>query len=201
MVVSGLMIRTFLALRDVDPGFTDPAAVQAFRVALPPDIAADPQYFARTHQSITERLAAIPGVGSVGLSSSITMDGDDNANPLWVEDVPLPERQLPPLRRFKNVAPGYFETMGNPIVAGRAITWTDIRAARPVVVISETLAREYWGNPSRALGRRVRGAADLPWREVVGFVGNEHDDGVNHPPTAIVYWPLVNDTYPRRALA
>jgi predicted permease len=129
------------------------------------------------------------------------MDGEDNGNPLWLEELPLPERQLPPLRRFKSVAPGYFETMGNPIVAGRAISWTDIHEARPVVVISETLAREYWGDPSRALGKRVRGASSLPWREIVGVVGNEHDDGVNHPPTAIVYWPLINDTYRRRAFA
>jgi hypothetical protein len=65
-------------------------ALTLVRVTLPPDIAADPQYAARTHQSITERLAAIPGVGSVGLSSSITMDAEDNTNPLWVQDVPLP---------------------------------------------------------------------------------------------------------------
>ena len=201
MIVSGLMIRTFMAMRDVHPGFTQPATVQTFRIGVPARLAADAQQFARTHASIAERLRAVPGVESVGISSSITMDGEDNGNPLYVEGVAVADGQLPPLRRFKSVAPGYFETMGNPIVAGRAITWAEIYDTRPVIVISETLAREYWGDPSRALGRRVRGSATGPWREIVGVVGHERDDGVNHPPTAMVYWPLLNETYPRRNLA
>lgn len=201
MIVSGLMIRTFVAMRDVHPGFTDPAAVQTFRIAMPPRLAADAQQFARMHEQIAERLAAIAGVRSVGISSSITMDGEDNANPLYVEGAPMAEGRLPPLRRFKTVAPGYFETMGNPVVAGRAITWTDIYDGRPAVVISEVLAREYWGDPSQALGKRVRGSLARPWREIVGVVGSERDDGVSHPATAIVYWPMLNDTYPRRNLA
>ena len=201
MVVSGLMIRTFLAMRDVHPGFSEPAAVQTFRIGMPERLAADAQQFARTHQSIAERLAAIPGVTSVGISSSITMDGEDNTNPLYVEGVAVTNGQLPPLRRFKTVGPGYFETMGNPVVAGRAITWADIYDNRPVIVISEVLAREYWGNPSQAIGKRVRGSLSRPWREIVGVVGSERDDGVNHPATPIVYWPLLNDTYGRRNLA
>jgi predicted permease len=107
---------------------------------------------------------------------------------------------MPPLRRFKSVAPGFFETMGNPLVAGRAITWTDIYQLRPVVIISENLAREYWGTPSNALGKRVRGFRPT-WYEIVGVAGNERDDGLNQPPTPIVYWPLLNDTYRKRTMA
>ena len=59
--------------------------------------------------------------------------------------------------RTKSIGPGYFETMGNPLVAGRAITWTDIHQLTPVVVISENLAREYWEEPSKALGKRIGG--------------------------------------------
>ena len=98
---------------------------------------------------------------------------------------------MPPIRRFKRVAPGYFETMGNPVLAGRAITWTDIHETRPVVVISENLAREYWKNPAGALGKRIRQFQLNPWREIIGVVGNERDDGVNQPATAIVYWPML----------
>jgi predicted permease len=152
--------------------------------------------FARTHEQIAQRLTQVPGVIAVGLSSSITMDGEDNTNPLFVEHVVVPDGELPPLRRFKTVAPGYFETMGNPVVAGRPITWTDIFQLRPVVVISETLAREYWQTPANALGKRVRGFRPT-WYEVIGVAGEERDDGLNHPPTAIVYWPLVNDVYYR----
>jgi predicted permease len=130
------------------------------------------------------------------------MDGEDNGNSIVVEDFPAPEGGPPPLRRFKSFAPGYFETMGNPLVAGRSITWTEIHEGRPVVVVSEPLAREYWGEPRRALGRRIRGDFDgAPWREIVGVVGAERDDGLNRPATAIVYWPLLNESYQRPTMA
>jgi hypothetical protein len=200
LIVSGLMIRTFVAMRQVRPGFAHPETVQTFRLAIPERLIGDLRQFARTHESIAQRLAQVPGVVSVGISSSITMDGEDNTNPLHVEDVPVAEGRLPPLRRFKSVAPGYFETMGNRLVAGRSMTWTEIYERRPVIMISETLAREYWGEPSKALGKRIRGFRN-PWREIVGVVGDERDDGLNHPATAIAYWPLLNDTYQLRTVA
>jgi predicted permease len=199
LVVSGLMIRTFVAMRQVQPGFARPEEVQTFRINVPAALVADPEQMARTHDLIAERLRQVPGVSSVGLSSSITMDGEDNGNPIFVEHVHAPYDELPPLRRFKTVAPGYFETMGNQIVAGRAITWTDIYQVRPVVIISEKLAREYWQKPSDALGKRVRN--DSTWHEIVGVVGNERDDGLNQPATAIVYWPMVNEIYMRTTIA
>jgi predicted permease len=201
MVVSGLMIRTFTALRDVDPGFTRPGEVQTFRISIPPSVVADPRQAARMHESIAERLRQLPGVTSVGISSSITMDGEDNGNAIELEEFPLPKGQLPKLRRFKTIGPGYFETMGNRMAAGRALTWTDIHQERPVIVVSEALAREYWGEPARAIGKRVRGYGEALWREIVGVSGNERDDGLNQPATAIVYWPLVNESYSRSTLA
>jgi putative ABC transport system permease protein len=195
MVVSGLMIRTFAALRDVNPGFTRPEQVQTFRIAIPPEVVADPRQAARMHERIAERVRQLPGVTSVGISSSVTMDGEDNGNPIEIEEFPRPQDQQPPLRRFKGVGPGYFETMGNPMAAGRSITWEDIHQGRPVIVVSKALAREYWGEPSRALGKRVRGFGDSPWREIVGVSGDERDDGLNHAATAIVYWPMVNESY------
>jgi putative ABC transport system permease protein len=200
LVVSGLMIRTFVAMREVYPGFIRPAQVQTFQIAIPEDASRDDQSFARTHEQIAQRLTHVPGVTSVGLSSSITMDGEDNTNPLFVENVPVPDGELPPFRRFKSVGPGYFETMGNPVVAGRPITWTDIYQLRPVVVVTETLAREYWKTPLNAVGKRVRGFGPT-WHEIVGVVGPERDDGLNQPATAIVYWPLLNRVYQRNSLS
>ena len=186
MVVSGLMIRTFIALRQVQPGFTQPSDVQTFRLDVPEGVVADPLEAARTYERIAERLAAVPGVTSVGLSSSITMDGEDNGNSVDVEDFPVPEGQLSPLWRFKSFGPGYFETMGNRVVAGRSVTWAEIHEERPVILISAALAREYWKEPSRALGKRVRTGSQRPWREIIGVVGDERDDGLNHPATKIV---------------
>jgi predicted permease len=195
LIVSGLMIRTFVALRQVQPGFTNPEEVQTFRIALPEGVISSPEQSARRYQEITERLAQTPGVVSVGLSSSITMDGEDNGNVLDVENFPVPEGEPAPMRRFKSFAPGYFEAMGIPLTAGRSIIWAEIYEQRPVILISETIAREYWGEPTGALGKRVRYGSGHPWREIVGVVGDERDDGLNHPPTPIVYWPLLNDTY------
>jgi hypothetical protein len=194
------LIRTFVALRQVDPGFTRPEEVQTFVIAIPPGLISDEQIAARTFESVAERLSQVPGVASVGLSSSITMDGESNGNPIEVEGVPIPERS--PLRRFKSFAPGYFETMGNRLVAGRSITWSEIHERRPVIVISETLAREYWKEPSGAIGKRVRAMQrDAPWREIVGVSGDERDDGLNQPATAIVYWPMLTESYRWRTMA
>jgi putative ABC transport system permease protein len=191
LIVSGLMIRTFIALRQVDPGFVRPTEVQTFRVSIPGALIKDPQHTVLAYEQITQRLEQVPGVISVGLSSSVTMDGNKGSIPIFVEEFPEADREMPPVRRFKRVAPGYFETMGNPVLAGRAITWTDIHQARPVVVISENLSREYWNNPADALGKRIRQFELNPWREIIGVVGNERDDGVDQPATAIVYWPML----------
>jgi predicted permease len=200
LVVSGLMIRTFVAMRSVEPGFVHPEAVQTFRIAVPPRLVEDAQHAARLHEQIAGRLGQVPGVASVGLSSSITMDGEDNGNPLFVEYVGVREGELPALRRFKTAGPGYFETMGNPVVAGRAPAWVDTFQERRVVVLSENLAREYWPTPADALGKRVR-TGGTTWYEVIGVVGDERDDGLNQPATPIVYWPLVNDSYARLTLS
>lgn len=191
LIVSGLMIRTFVALRQVDPGFVRPTEVQTFRISIPGALIKDPQQVVLMYEQITQRLEQVPGAVSVGLSYSVTMDGNSGRIPIFVEGFPDADRDLPPLRGYKRVAPGYFQTMGNPVLVGRAITWTDIYQARPVVVISENLAREYWKNPADALGKRIRQNQENPWREIIGVVGNERDDGLDQPPTATTYWPML----------
>ena len=191
LVVSGLMFRSFQALRAVDPGFRDPAEVQTFRIAVPEAIASDPDQTVRIYEQISEALARVPGVSSVGLTSAITMDGYDSNDPIFVEGREPPGGSMPPLRRFKWIGPGYVETMGNRLIAGRLLTWDDAYERRQVVVISENLAREFFGWPSAALGKRIRNSPSNPWREVVGVVGNERDDGLAQAPPSIVYWPLA----------
>ena len=165
LIVSGLMIRTFIAMRQVDPGFTRPEEVQTFVLAIPESLIADPEQTVRTFEGVAEQLGRVPGVTSVGLSSSITMDGEDNGNYAAIEEFPDPEGTMVKLRRFKSIGPRYFETMGNRLVAGRSITWNDILEQRPVVIISEPLAREYWesrrrrsASASAAVRRSFRGA-------------------------------------------
>ena len=195
LVGSGLMVRTFVALRHVEPGFTRPDEVLTLRVSIPSALVEDPGEAALMHEAIARRLAAIPGVESVGPTSSVTMDGWDSNDPIFVEAFPAPEGQIPKLRRFKWIAERYFETMGNPIVAGRGLTWADVHGRSQVAVITENLAREYWPDPAHAIGQRIRQTPSDPWREIVGVAGNERDDGVTEAAPAIVYWPMAIDNF------
>src|SRR5262249_14113070 len=149
-----------------------------------PAVIRDLPQVVRTHEDIVDRLSHVPGVAAVGLARSIPMDGFPGAAPISVEDRPV--TGTPPTRRVKPIGPGYFETMGNPVVAGRAIAWTDVHQKNAVALISENLAREYWGEPSKALGKRLGGGDD--WSEIVGVVGDERLDGLNHPAPAVVYF-------------
>jgi hypothetical protein len=93
------------------------------------------------------------------------------------------------------VSPGYYQTMGNPIVAGRDFTWPEVLGHREVAIISDSLAREIFGSAPAALGRRLRASPTSPWREIVGVAGNEYDDGPTRPPTPIVYWPFLQENH------
>ncbi len=191
LVGSGLMIRTFQAMQHVEPGFTQAEDVLTMRVTIPEAMVADDEQAVRTHERIAGRIAQLPGITSVGLSSAITMDGHDSNDPIFVEDRPLPPGRIPPIRRFKFVSQGYSETMGNRLLAGRTLTWEDAFSLRPVAVVSENFAREYFDAPSTAIGRRIRQTPTSPWREIVGVVGDERDDGLGRPAPAIVYWPVL----------
>jgi hypothetical protein len=78
-------------------------------------------------------------------------------------------------------------------VAGRALTWNDAYNKLPNIVVSENLAREYWGDPAKAVGRRVRNSPEGLWRTIVGVVGDERDQGLAKPAPPTVYWPVMVD--------
>ncbi|MBZ5627095.1 MAG: ABC transporter permease [Acidobacteriia bacterium] len=191
LIGSGLMIRTFQALRSVEPGFTRPDEIQTLRVSIPDALVPKPELVVRMENDILQKIAAIPGVVSAGFGNSITMDGNYDNDPVFAEDRHYTEGQIPPIRRYKFVAPGYFKTMGNPLLAGRDLTWTDSYEMRPVVLVSENLAREFWRDPAAALGKRVRENPKGAWREIVGVVGNERDDGADQKAPAVIYWPIM----------
>jgi predicted permease len=193
LVASGLMIRTFQAMRHVEPGFTNPQEVLTLRVAIPESLIKDEVQTARTYEQMVRRIEQVPGVTSVGMSSSITMDGYDSNDPIFVEDFPTPEGRIPTIRRFKWIGENYFRTMGNAVLAGRDITWNDVYTAAPVVLVTENLAREYWKDPALALGKRIRNTPTNAWRTIVGVVADVRDDGVTRPAPGIVYWPMVVD--------
>jgi predicted permease len=191
LIGSGLMIRTFQALRHVQPGFRDPAELQTLRIYIPDTQVKEPARVIRMQQEIRDKLAAIPGVTSVAFGNSVPTDGNDSTDLLYAEDRAYAEGQLPPLRRFKFVAPGFFQTIGTPLVAGRDYTWTDIYEQRKNVIVSENMARELWRSPAAALGKRIREGMKDDWREIIGVVGDVHHDGADRKPPTVVYWPVI----------
>jgi len=197
LVSAGLMIRTFLAMRNVDPGFAHAGRLQLIRISIPDSLIPEPQRVLRTQNDIADRLAAIPGVASAAFASEMPMEGiESNWDVVFAEDRPVPENEIPPLRFFKFVSPGYFHTAGTRIIAGRDLTWTDVYGERPVVMVSESFARETWGVARAAVGKRVREFPQMPWREVIGVVEDVHEEGVEKPAPEIVYWPtMMHDMY------
>ena len=197
LISSGLMIRTFRALMHVPPGFVGPDAVQTFRYYVPETEIPDTQAerLVRMEEEILDKLRAIPSVSSVSFSSSIPMDGNNSMDPVFAQDRAYAEGDLPPIRQFKFISPGFFATLGAPLVAGRDITWSDTYQKIPVAIISENFAREYWHDANNALGKRIRPASTDDWREIVGVVADVHDDGVSMDAPTSVYWPVMMDRF------
>lgn len=191
LICSGLMIRTFRALSQVNPGFVRPAQVQTFGLDIPESQAASPELVLRMEQQISQKLAAIPGVSSAGFSNSLPMDGNGWHDPVFAQDRAYAQGELPALRTFEFISPEYLQTMGIPLVAGRNLTWTDTYNKIPVALISENFAREYWHDPANALGKRIRVSTKDDWREIIGVVGDVRNDGVDQPAPTSVYWPIL----------
>jgi putative ABC transport system permease protein len=198
LVGSGLMIRTFQALRRVDPGF-DPRDVLTLRIAIPASLLKDPSSVVQLQQSILEKMRTAPGVTSVGLSSVIPTE-TGGSDLVYARDKSY-SQSPPPLRRLKFVSPELLATMGNRLIAGRDFTWTDTYERRPVAMVSENLARELWQDPQLAIGRQIREDLKGPWRDVIGVVNDEREDGVQEKAPAIAYYPLLMNDFEGNTVA
>lgn len=195
LVASGLMIRTFQALRAVEPGFTRPEAIQTIDIAIPGSLVREAERVARLQQDIADRLSALPDVASVGFASVVPMTGrTPDWDVIFIEGREYASQEIPPMRFFKRVSPRYLATMGTRLAAGRDFSWTDLYDRRPVVMVSENMARESWGSATAAIGKRIRTLPSSPWREVVGVVQDIHEHGVDLPAPTIVYWPTFGES-------
>ena len=184
------MIRTFVALRSVNPGYTKASEVLTLRITIPGTMVPSAELTARMFEQLAQHVGQVPGVTSVGVSSSVTMDGNTDNDPIFYEDFPLSPGQMPKMHRYKWIGAAYAETMGNTVVAGRTLTWADVHGQAAVALISENLAKQWWKTPGAAIGRRIRSTPADPWCEIVGVLADERDDGVASPAPTTVYWPL-----------
>jgi predicted permease len=194
LVGCGLMIRTLLAMRAVDPGFADASQVQLVRIAVAPNQIPEAERVLRLEADIRDRLASLPGVRAVSFANAAPLESS-GGDVIFAEDQRYTEGQIPPVRRYKFVAPEFFATVGTRLVTGRDFTWTDVFERRPVAVISENMAREMWQGAEAAIGKRIRDNAANPWREIVGVVADVYDHGVHVPAPTIVYWPAIVERF------
>ena len=198
VVSAALMIRTFQALQDVDPGFEDPATIQTVRIFIPTSMYPEPARFTGMEKEIQERIAALPGVAAVGFANLLPMESPffDNG-PMQVEGQIVAPGDFAPARGRKFVSPGYFNAMGTRIIAGRDISWSDIESGGRVVLISENFARELAAEPAGALGKRIRTPLETDaWRTVIGVVQDVSETSLGEQAPTFAYLPvLAEDLY------
>jgi predicted permease len=194
LIGAGLMIRSLRQMQAVDPGFNSERLL-TMQVSLPAQRYRQDQ-IAAFSQQLRERLQAIPGAQSVALASDLPLSGSTSAGPIELEGQPaFPDGGE--IRMFRHrVTPGFFSTLGIPIIKGRDFNDSDQAQAPGVVIISEAMARRYWPNED-AIGKRLREdshGTDTPdpWLTIVGVVGEVKHRGLPHNPNTDpdVYYPL-----------
>jgi putative ABC transport system permease protein len=205
LVSAGLMIRTFESIRTVEPGFTRPEHVQILRMFVSSSLVSDAERVTRLQNDIQDKLSSIPGVTSAAFGSAMPMEGFGpnlgvlNFGAVRAEDRPDSGSDTPPVRVFKYASPDFFKTAGTRVVAGREITWTEVYGLRPIVMISENLARELWGTAAAAIGKHLRQRPEMPWHEVVGVVQDVRENGLYQQAPTIVYWAPISASLNTRA--
>jgi putative ABC transport system permease protein len=192
LVGAALLLRSFEALRRVDPGFATHGRIAA-EIALPQgryDSAARAAFF----EDLSARLRSLPGVAAAGAVNVLPLSGSNTSSNYTVEGEPERSRDQAPNANRRSVAGEYFDALGLTLLDGRVFDRRDGAAAPAVVVVNRTFARRHWpeGTP---LGRRMRfgsGPSNTsPWREVVGVVADLRHQALDEAPRAEVYMPLA----------
>jgi predicted permease len=196
LVGSGLMLRSFGALRAVDPGI-EPEGV--LTVALSTGDAGDAASRATFYQQVLERVAALPGVAAAGAATSVpVLPESTNGGSFSIESQPRGDEELPPIAMYDAVAPGYFETLGIRVVEGRSVERADHEEGRPVVWVSEAFATSFLDG--RAIGERIRWSDHEPWLEVVGVVSDVRNFGLTEDIRPVAYMPMYIEGMSRQEI-
>ncbi len=194
-VVAGLTLRSAHELMLGPQGY-DPDHLLTLQITLPESRYRDPQSRRTFARSAAERLSAIPGVTAVGFANLLPGQPGGSSRPIQVEGEPAFDRSNPPLVESRTASPGFFGALRLPILAGRGLEASDDETARPVAVVSRSLAQRYW--PGRdPLGRRFRlGGEDAPWITVVGVSGDVIQHWAAHRNSPTCYRPFAQDPSP-----
>jgi putative ABC transport system permease protein len=173
LIASGLLLRSFQNMRDVDLGFR-PSHTLIATYSLPQkQYATQPSIDTFNHE-LLRRLAQLPGAQSVGLASLLPMSGGGNNNGFVAEGYVLPKGTVVNLATETQIAGDYFRAMGIPLLRGRFFTDADIAQSQLVVIVNRKLAQHYWPGQN-PIGKRIRiGTEKLktPWMTIVGEIGD-----------------------------
>lgn len=199
LVASGLLIRSFVRLLQVNPGF-NPDHIVTMWMNLTSVRYAEKGRSAQFLDQLLPRVAALPGVEGVAISNDLPLEGDDTTTGVGTaEGRPPFERGHQPLIGVHVVNPGYFRAMGIPLLRGRELTASDVATSGPVVVINQKLAEVIWPGQD-PLGKHFNIFGDKQ-SEVVGIVGNVLHNGLSEPAEAESYLAFSQNPWSYVALA
>ena len=186
---AGLLIRSFAGLLRVDPGFQSERLVTA-RITPPEGRYGDDARKRAFYRELLERIGALPGVQSVEATSHLPLVGGSGGFAFEVEGKPHVEGTGAPVTGEHIVTPGYLETMGIPLLAGRGLAQSDREHAPAVAVVNETMAREHWPGED-PIGKRLKRVWQKDWITVVGVAGDVKYDGLASPIEPEIYRPFL----------
>jgi predicted permease len=192
LIGSGLMVKTFWRLQEVNAGIK-PNNVLTLRISLPATTYRDNAAISAFYAPLVARLNALPGVTSAAAAAGLPPERQINANDTEIEGfVPKPNGPIQNIDYYNAVTPRYLETMGARLVEGRFLSDADGPSANPVVVVNDALAKTYWPGES-ALGHRLRVMASppVPWSTVVGVVADMKNAALDRPAGTELFFPLA----------
>jgi predicted permease len=193
LIGAGLMIRSLWKLQTIDPGF-DQRNVLTLAVMVPKHQFTDPTQEAQFFEEVLQRVRSLPGVESAGAVDYLPLVGGSN-QPIAAEGHPLVAMSEQPEVSVRVATPGYIQAMRIPLLQGRNISTSDTADSAPVVVISQSMAKQLWPNQN-PIGRHLK-LSFYPDkdREVVGVVGDVKQTGLDSAAgIAALYWPLAQVT-------
>lgn len=197
---AGLMFRSFFALREVSLGF-EPENVLTFTLAPEGGRYDDPTERLGFFRNSLERIRAIPGVEAAGASSKLPLEGGSNTKVIIAGREAEFVQEQAPLIELSRVMPGYFETMGVPVLQGRAIEARDFEASAPGILINQAMADRLFPSQN-PIGQRVSWEIESPvWLTVVGVVGDVRQWGLAQPPQPEMFTPYSVLPRPRLFIA
>jgi len=193
LIGAGLLIHSFVRLTSVSPGFESrgpDGVVQTVRVTLPERLYDEPERIHEFARGMLDHIQYLPGVKSASLINSAPFGMMFIRDDFYIEGQPKPKIDA----GRPKIGPGYFNTMGIPLLAGREFTARDTAEAPKVAIVSERIAREYFpGGPGEALGRRVRLSDRGEWLTVVGVVADIRQKGLDQEVQPMLYVPFQQE--------